>query len=99
MDEYLNEMNKMMKESTKSIQYINKGMEKELNNMYNYGTAAIILDVAIFIAMVYFIFRNHTRTNELERENKFLNHRLNNIEEYLRNKGDYREQQVNPFFD
>lgn len=99
MDNYLKEMDSMMKETTKTIQYLNKDMEREMNNMYQYGMAATIIDIAIFLAIVFFIFKNYTKNKDLERENRFLNQRLSNIENYLRNKPDYKETQINYFFD
>lgn len=79
MDEYLNNMNKLMEQSAKFTQNINQEMEKGITQMYYIGAMETIISIIITIAMVYYIYK----ANEAERKIRNLEMRIYELEDHI----------------
>ncbi|WP_169778808.1 hypothetical protein [Campylobacter curvus] len=95
----MNEIDKYMNEAFRSMNNINKITEKEIEQMYNASIIADLISLIIFIAIIFFIYRNYENTKRLERENEIIKRKLQNIEEHLEEKSGYKIKNIDPFFD
>ena len=63
MEEYLNNMNKLMEQSINFTQNINQEMEKGITQMYYIGAMETIISIIITIAMIYYNKRKYKTQN------------------------------------
>lgn len=83
MDEYLNNMNKLMEQSIKFTQDLNQEIAKGTTTMYYVGTAEAIISIIATIAMVYYIFKSYNLAKEAERKIRNLEQRFYELENHI----------------
>ena len=83
MEEYLNNMNKLMEQSIKFTQNINQEMEKGITQMYYIGAMETIISIIITIVMIYYIYKANTKANEAERKIRILEMRIYELEDHI----------------